>query len=123
VSATLVLQKAVHDFSGLQTGDFDVLISDLNHQKLETELSDILGVPYLSRASEEDVKKVVEVGEAIVVGPSFRTIFPCVVEVGGKALWIFFLVDTGSTMPFFINSSESSYQQLYCLVANLGLDK
>jgi len=48
----------IHDFTGMKTEDFDVLITDLNHQKLESDLSEILGVPYLSKVTEADAKKV-----------------------------------------------------------------
>jgi hypothetical protein len=65
--------------AGVKAEDFDVLLTDPNHEKLQTGDSEILGVSYLSNATETDAKRVVEVGEAILDGQTYRIIFPCVV--------------------------------------------
>jgi len=70
---------------------FDVLISDI---------SEIVGIPYHSKASDIDARKTIEIDEATLFGRNYRIIFPCVVSREAKAHWVFFLVNTGSPTTY-----------------------
>lgn len=79
----------LHDIGGVDPMDYDVLISDINHEKLRGEISDIVGIKYHAEATKEDANKVVETGDCYIYGRKFRTIFPAVVDDGSQAYWVF----------------------------------
>ena len=91
---------------------YDVLINDIDHEKLQHEIAEVVGIPYHLPASKEDADKVVNIGEGFIYGKSEiyggnpRTIFPAVVShyYSGKASWVFLLVDT--TSPFTYLSAQ-----------------
>jgi hypothetical protein len=95
--------------------DFDVLITDLDYKKLQCDILELLGVPYLSKATEANAKRVVEVGEAIIYGESYRTIFPCIINTGAKTYWVF-LSWTQVLQQHF------SQSRLYLLLGNTDLN-
>jgi len=69
----------IHDI-GRDPNDYDVLITDVKHETLETTIAEELGIPYLSRATESQAKKVVQVGNGYIYGSKFRGIIPLVVS-------------------------------------------
>jgi hypothetical protein len=84
----------IHNVGGVDPKDYDVLITDIDSNKLRSEIAEVIGILYLAKASEADANKVIEIGHGIVYGPKFRTILPCVVSRRGKSYWMFFIVDT-----------------------------
>lgn len=84
----------IHDVGGVDPKDYDVLITDIDSNKLRSEIAEVIGILYLAKASEADANKVIEIGHGIVYGPKFRTSLPCVVSRRGKSYWVFFIVDT-----------------------------
>lgn len=90
----------LHDIGGVDPMDYDVLISDVNHEKLRGEVADIVGIQYHAEATKEDANKVVEIGDCYIYGRKFRTIFPAVVDDGSQAYWVFFIVDSGSPLTY-----------------------
>lgn len=87
--------------------DFDVLITDINHDKLRTEVSELIGIPYLQQATEDEANKIVTIADGLIYGNKFRNIFPCVVSYKGNARWIFFIVDIGAPVTY-LSSQVSS---------------
>lgn len=47
----------IHDVSGIGPTDYDVLISDIKHETLNTRITGGVGLPYLSKATEADAKR------------------------------------------------------------------
>lgn len=90
----------LHDIGGVDPMDYDVLISDVNHEKLRDEVADIVGIQYHAKATKEDANKVVEIGNCYIYGRKFRTIFPAVVDGGSQAYWVFFIIDSGSPLTY-----------------------
>jgi len=54
----------IHDIGGTDPKDYDVLITDIQRETLEKKIAEELGIPYLSKATESDAKKVIEVGDS-----------------------------------------------------------
>lgn len=91
----------IHDIGGVDPEDFDVLISDVDDEKLRGEIAETVGIPYHAEAAKEDANKVVEIGDCYFYGRKLRAIFPAVVaSKKGKAHWVFFIVDTGSPLTY-----------------------
>ena len=91
----------IHDIGGPDPNQYDVLISDVDHDKLRHEIAEMVGIPYHSPASKEEAGKVINIGECFIYGRNFRTIFPAVVtHRSGKGLWVFLLVNSGSPMTY-----------------------
>ena len=90
----------VHD--GSFSDDFDVLITDVTDEILRTEIAELVGIPYLEKATQAEAKKILDVGRGFLYGDNYRPIFPCVVsrEDLNKAHWVFFLADTGSPKTY-----------------------
>jgi len=57
----------IHD-GGIVPADYDVLITDISHQTLETIIAEELGIPYLSKATGSDAHGVVKVGQGYIHG-------------------------------------------------------
>ncbi|PWW77164.1 hypothetical protein C7212DRAFT_315168 [Tuber magnatum] len=74
--------------------DYDVLITDVNHETLETTIAEKLGLPYLSEATEADARDEVIVCIGCIYGQRFRAIVPFVVGREGEARWVFFVLDS-----------------------------
>ena len=90
----------IHDIGDVDPKDFDVLITDLSDNKLRIDVADIVGIPYLQRASEDEANEVVKTGQGFFYGRKRRPIFPCVVGIEGKAHWVFFVVDTSAPLTY-----------------------
>ena len=47
----------IHDYVPCAPGKYDTVVSNVNDGMLRTEVSEILGIPYLGQAAEDDAKK------------------------------------------------------------------
>jgi len=90
----------IHDIGPVDPKDYDVLIKDIDDHTLHTEISDIVGIPYLKEAMKEEADKVADSIPGFMYGDSFRMILPCVLKVGDKAHWVFFIVDSGAPLTY-----------------------
>ena len=89
----------IHDI-GNDPEDYDVLITDIQHETLETTISEELGIPYLSKAAQAKPKDVVQVAHGYIYGPKRRTIVPFVVGHGEEARWVFFVVASWAPLTY-----------------------
>ncbi|KAF8455263.1 hypothetical protein BDZ91DRAFT_746834 [Kalaharituber pfeilii] len=96
----------IHDVGGVDPKDFDVLITDVNDESLRNEISQVVGIPYLAKATEADANEVLKAGHGLIYGRKLRTIFPAAVGHKGKAHWVFFILDTGAPLTYL--SSQAS---------------
>jgi hypothetical protein len=71
--------------------DYDVLIKDID-DTLQSEISKIVGIPYLKEATKDEVDKMTEELNGFAYDRTFRMILPCVLSIEDKARWVFFLV-------------------------------
>jgi hypothetical protein len=90
----------IHDIGPVDPKDYDVLLTDINDNILRADVAELVGIPYLEKATKDDANNVVTIGHGIIYGKTLRTIFPCVVSFQGKAHWVFFIVDSGSPLTF-----------------------
>jgi hypothetical protein len=90
----------IHDVGGVEPEDFDVLISDMNHNNLRSDVAELIGMPYLGKATTDEANKVVDVGHGIVYGRKLRPILPCIVSSNDKAYWVFFIYDTSAPLTY-----------------------
>ena len=90
----------IHDIGGVDPNDYDVLITDMSDNTLRTEISELLGVPYLKKATKDEANKKIELSTAITYGTMYRMVFPCVVSSKDNARWVFFVVDTGAPLTY-----------------------
>ena len=72
---------SIHEVSCMDPKDFDVLITDIGHHTLENEISEVIGVPYLTSATNFTANTKAKIGEAIIYGRNLPTIVPCVVNL------------------------------------------
>jgi len=90
----------IHDIGGVDPKDYDVLITDVDDNILRTEVSELVGIPYLKEATKDEANDKVRIGHCIIYGMKQRTIFPCIVSFLDKAHWVFFIVDSGSPLTY-----------------------
>jgi hypothetical protein len=74
--------------------------SDMDSNTLHSDISKLVGIPYLMEATKDEADKVVTSIQGFVYGQLFRSILPCVLSIGGMSRWIFFLVTTGSPLTY-----------------------
>ena len=74
-------QVDIHDVE--LEDSYDVLISDVWDGILRSELSDIIGIPYLQKATKNEASTIVEKLEGPIFPPHLRMVFPCVVGYEG----------------------------------------
>jgi len=98
----------IHDIGPEDPKDYDVLITDIDYSTLDKEISEIVGIPYLKEATNEEADKVADSLRGFVYGKKFRMILPCVLKIGDKARWIFFIVDGGAPLTY-ISTQVSVY--------------
>ena len=94
---------------GIGSEDYDILITDISHQKLETTIAEELGIPYLSQVAVADAKEVVEIGEGYIRGDTVRPIVPLVVSHKDEARWVFFIVDTGAPLTYLSAQARAAH--------------
>lgn len=82
----------IHDIGSPGSDPFDVLITDVTDDILRTEIAEVVGVPYLGKASLEEADKLMDMGQGFLFGDNSRPIFPCVVRLPEqeRAYWVFF---------------------------------
>jgi hypothetical protein len=90
----------VHDAVGVQPKDYDVLLTDMDRDTLHTDISKVVGIPYLKEATKEEADKVALEIPGVLYGETFRTIFPCVLCAKDTARWVFFIVDSGAPSTY-----------------------
>ena len=78
---------------------YDVSISDVKRQTLETTISKELGIQYLSKATLSEAQKVPE-ADGCIYGWGLRPIIPLVVAHERKAYWVFFVMDTAAPLTY-----------------------
>ena len=110
----------IHDMGGVDPNSYDVLLSDINDNMLRSDVAEIVGIPYLSKATKDDARKMVGIGHGIIYGETGRLIFPTPVSFLDKAYWVFFIVDTGSPLTF-ISSQVSIPTYKIMATTNLTL--
>lgn len=54
----------IHDIGGI---DYDILITDVNDEKLRGEIAETVGIPYHAEATKEDGNMVVEIGYTVKI--------------------------------------------------------
>lgn len=81
--------------------DFHAFYTDLNHETLQTMIANTFGIPYLSTATKDEVKRVVSKAHGCVYGMNYRAIVPFAVSNNGNSCWVFFIVDGASTHTYF----------------------
>ena len=54
------------DFSGPDPRDYDCLISDIDYDKLQHEISEVVGIPYRSPTCMVEVGIVVKISDGII---------------------------------------------------------
>jgi len=102
----------IHDIGGVDPKDYDVLITDVNDNKLRTEVSELVGIPYLKEATKDEANEKVKIGHAIIYGIKQRSIFPCIVSFQDKARWVFFIVDSSSPLTYLsVQVSVPTYRE------------
>lgn len=93
----------IHDIGGVDPNDYDVLITDItdmNDNILRSNVSDLVGIPYLREATKDEANNKVQIGHCFIYGRNLRTIFPCVVSYRDKAYWVFFIVSSGAPLTY-----------------------
>jgi hypothetical protein len=83
----------VHDIGGVDPKDHDVLITDMNNETLKSEISELVGIPYLREATKDEADKVAEEIRGFTHGWKRHQMLPCVLGIGDMARWVFFIVD------------------------------
>ena len=101
----------IHDIGLVGSDDFDVLITDVTDGILRTEIAELVGIPYLAKATLEEAEKCPNMSLDFLYGRNKRPIFPCVVSSEYKAHWIFFIVNTGSPATYL--STQVSVPKFY----------
>jgi len=93
----------IHDpreIMDLELNSYDVLVPDLNDNKLRTEISKVIGIDYLAEATEDDAHRRVDAIDGYLYGNTLRSMVPCVVTNGVKPYWVHFLVSTGAPVAY-----------------------
>ncbi|KAH0563012.1 hypothetical protein GP486_002418 [Trichoglossum hirsutum] len=81
--------------------DYDVLITGVGDDVLRSEISELVGIPYLEEAAVNDeADGMPDRIYGFVYGRMFRMIFPCLLSIEDKAHWVFFLVDDGAPLTY-----------------------
>ena len=82
------------------------MLTDMDNHLLHSEISELVGIPYLKEAAKEEADNVVGEIRGFVYGRKFHEILPCVLTIHDKARWVFFVVDSGAPLTYI--SSEVS---------------
>ncbi|KAI9771650.1 MAG: hypothetical protein M1840_001865 [Geoglossum simile] len=85
----------------IRRGEFiDIHDIDVNHGILESEISEIVGIPYLKEGTKADTENTPEKVSGFLYGSKFRLVFPCLLSIEEKAHWVFFIVDSGAPLTY-----------------------
>jgi hypothetical protein len=78
----------IHDPSGPDPSHFDVLITDVDDCLLRSDISELIGIPYLKEATKDEANQMLETTSGLIYSRHSRLLFPCVVGVENKARWV-----------------------------------
>jgi hypothetical protein len=90
----------VHDISGVDPKDYDVLIPEIDHGTLHSEISKLVDIPYLKEATKDEADKVAKEVRGFYYGRTLHMMFPCVLTIRNQARWVFFAVDSGAPLTY-----------------------
>jgi hypothetical protein len=111
----------IHDIGGVDPKDYDVLLSDMDNNTLHSEISELVGVPYLEEATKDEADKVPDKITGFLYGPKRRIILPCILSIEDKARWVFFIMNSGAPITY-ISTQVSIYpHRKNALATNLTL--
>jgi len=111
----------IHDIGGVEPKDYDVLLTDIDNDKLHSEISKLVGIPYLKEATKDEADKVAEEIHGFAYGQKFRLIVPCVLGIEDKARWVFFIVGSGAPLTFISTQVSVNPHRKNALATNLTL--
>lgn len=100
----------------IDSEDFDVSVSGIDHKVLETTIAKKLGIPYLSKATKSQAEEVVLVANGYIHPEGLKPIIPLVVSHAGEARWVFFLIDTAASVTYLSDQVSASVACLKLLV-------
>ena len=72
----------------------------MNNETLESEISEVVGISYLKEATKNEADKVVDEIHSFSYDWKRRPILPCVLGIGNKVRWVFFVVDSGAPVTY-----------------------
>ena len=102
----------IHDIGGVSPKDYDVLITDINNDILDSKISKLAGIPYLKEAKGNEADNMPHKLTGFIYGDKFRLILPCLVGIQDKAHWVFFIVHTGAPLTFISTQvSDQAYRR------------
>ena len=106
----------IHDIGGVDPEDHGVINTDMSDYTtdymLQTEIAELLGVPYLQKATKDEANKKIEIATGIIYGTKFRMVFPYVVSFEDNARWVFFILHTGAPLTYLsTHVSASTYRE------------
>ncbi|KAI9766926.1 MAG: hypothetical protein M1840_006223 [Geoglossum simile] len=90
----------IHDIGGVDPKDYDILITDVDNDILESKISELAGVSYLEEVKKDEADNMPDKITGFIYGRKFRMILPCLLGVQGKARWVFFIVDGGAPLTY-----------------------
>lgn len=90
----------IHDIDAIKPEDYDVLITDVDEGKLQSEIAEGLGINYLGVATGDDAATKAEYIDGYLYGYRRQPVLPCVVRNGNQACWVIFIVDTGAPATY-----------------------
>ena len=76
-------QKAANE--AIEPNNYDVLSTETHDDTLHSEISKLVGIPYLKEATKGEADNVAKKIHGILYGQKLRIIFPCVLSVEDKA--------------------------------------
>jgi hypothetical protein len=105
----------IFDIGRVDPKDYDVLITDIDSNTLQSEISELVDIPYLKEATKDEADKTPIDIHGFVYGWTFRMILPCVLGIQDKARWVFFIVDSGAPSTYISTQVNVSSTQEECL--------
>jgi hypothetical protein len=101
--------------------DYDVLSTDTYDDMVHSEISKLVGIPYLKEATKDEAGKVAREFDGIVYGQKLRMIFQCVLSIDDKSRWVFFLVHSGSPLTYISTEVSVHPRRKHTLATNSTL--
>jgi hypothetical protein len=111
----------IHDVGGTDPKDYDVLITDMTNETLQSEISELVGIPYLKEAMKDEADHVAGEIHGFIYGRTFGMILPCVLNIEDKARWVFFIVDSGAPLTYLSAQVSIHSHRKNALATNLIL--
>jgi len=97
------------------------LYKDMNSDKLHSEISEILDIPYLKEATKYEADKVADQINGYMYGQMLHLMFPCVLSIEDKARWVFFILDTEADATYLSTEVSVYPHRKNTLATNLTL--